>query len=182
MDKMAIIALALAKKNGGGGGGGTAYDSDPAMDGTASAGSSTAYARGDHVHPSDTSRLATDGDGSAVYGIRDRTYLYADIPSDEPVTFAELLARLGGWFSEIDGAIPHNYTTVIGVSQWTLSGTTYSYDVTLTGLTATSTVVIEFSDKETEFSMSQSANTLTISTETLPSADVAIKVLWYKGA
>lgn len=33
------------------GGGGTPYDSNPAMDGTASPGSSTAYARGDHVHP-----------------------------------------------------------------------------------------------------------------------------------
>lgn len=40
---------------------GTPYDSDPAMDGVASAGTENAYARGDHVHPSDTSRLATAG-------------------------------------------------------------------------------------------------------------------------
>ena len=33
----------------------------PLMDGTASAGSSAAYARGDHVHPTDTSRLSTSG-------------------------------------------------------------------------------------------------------------------------
>ena len=33
-----------------------AYTSDPAMDGTASAGSSTSWAKGDHVHPTDTSR------------------------------------------------------------------------------------------------------------------------------
>ena len=33
--------------------------SNPAMDGTASAGSSSAYARGDHVHPTDTSRQST---------------------------------------------------------------------------------------------------------------------------
>lgn len=32
----------------------------PAMDGTASAGSATTYARADHVHPSDTSRLAAN--------------------------------------------------------------------------------------------------------------------------
>lgn len=32
------------------------YTSDPAMDGTASAGSSDLYARGDHVHPTDTTR------------------------------------------------------------------------------------------------------------------------------
>ena len=32
----------------------------PAMDGTASRGSSTQYARADHVHPTDTSRLAAN--------------------------------------------------------------------------------------------------------------------------
>ena len=34
-----------------------AYTSTPEMDGTASAGSSTKYARGDHVHPSDTNKI-----------------------------------------------------------------------------------------------------------------------------
>ena len=40
------------------------YTSSPAMDGSASAGSSANYSRGDHVHPSDTSKLdisASDG-------------------------------------------------------------------------------------------------------------------------
>ena len=36
----------------------SAYTSTPAMDGTGSAGSSTKFARGDHVHPTDTSRQA----------------------------------------------------------------------------------------------------------------------------
>lgn len=36
----------------------TASTSTPKMDGTASYGSATAYARGDHVHPTDTSRAA----------------------------------------------------------------------------------------------------------------------------
>ena len=35
-------------------------DSAPAMDGTAAAGSSDSYARADHVHPTDTSRLAAN--------------------------------------------------------------------------------------------------------------------------
>ena len=35
------------------------YTNDPSMDGTASAGSSNLFARGDHVHPSDTSRVPT---------------------------------------------------------------------------------------------------------------------------
>lgn len=45
----------------GGGGGGDApdpYTSNPLMDGVASPGSSAKYARGDHVHPTDTSRAA----------------------------------------------------------------------------------------------------------------------------
>ena len=36
----------------------SAYTSNPAMNGTASAGSSTNWAKGDHVHPTDTSRQA----------------------------------------------------------------------------------------------------------------------------
>ena len=43
----------------GGGSSISPYTSNPAMDGTASAGSSNDYARGDHVHPSDTSRVPT---------------------------------------------------------------------------------------------------------------------------
>ena len=38
----------------------------PKMDGTAAIGSEMAFARGDHVHPKDTSKLNTDGDGSNV--------------------------------------------------------------------------------------------------------------------
>lgn len=47
-----------------------ASSATPAMDGTASAGSSTAYARGDHVHPTDTSRAPTSHASSATtYGV-----------------------------------------------------------------------------------------------------------------
>lgn len=38
----------------------------PKMDGAAAAGAENAFARGDHVHPTDTSRLGTTGDGSQV--------------------------------------------------------------------------------------------------------------------
>ena len=38
----------------------------PKMDGTAAAGTENAFARGDHVHPTDTSRLAASGDTLAV--------------------------------------------------------------------------------------------------------------------
>lgn len=38
----------------------------PKMDGAAAVGAEAAFARGDHVHPTDTSRLAATGDGSLV--------------------------------------------------------------------------------------------------------------------
>lgn len=41
----------------------SAYTSNPEMDGTASPGSSGAWAKGDHVHPSDTSRVPVYGMG-----------------------------------------------------------------------------------------------------------------------
>lgn len=44
----------------GGGGGAPATTTTPAMDGTASVGSENKYARGDHVHPTDTSRAPID--------------------------------------------------------------------------------------------------------------------------
>ena len=43
----------------------TPSDSDPVMDGSASSGSSSSYARGDHVHPSDTSKLNAPSGGTA---------------------------------------------------------------------------------------------------------------------
>lgn len=47
----------------------SAYTSNPAMNGTASAGSSTSWSKGDHVHPSDTSRAPTSHASSATtYG------------------------------------------------------------------------------------------------------------------
>jgi hypothetical protein len=47
---------------GAGGGGASPATVPPLMDGVAAVGASSAYARGDHVHPSDTSRVAKAGD------------------------------------------------------------------------------------------------------------------------
>lgn len=46
--------------------GAAASTTTPKMDGTAAVGSETAFARGDHVHPKDTSKLSTNGNGSNV--------------------------------------------------------------------------------------------------------------------
>lgn len=46
--------------------GAAASNTAPRMDGAAAVGEENAFARGDHVHPTDTTRLATTGDGSQV--------------------------------------------------------------------------------------------------------------------
>ena len=45
----------------------SAYASNPEMDGTASPGSSGSWARGDHVHPTDTSRVPVYGMGENLF-------------------------------------------------------------------------------------------------------------------
>ena len=66
------------------GGGGTPSTTTPKMDGTASAGSEDAYARGDHVHPTDTSRQAKitasgilkgDGSGGVTAAVAGTDYI-----------------------------------------------------------------------------------------------------------
>lgn len=59
----------------------SAYNSNPAMDGTASTGSSTFFARGDHVHPSDTTKadkvtVTTVSDDGAVSQALDAGKIY----------------------------------------------------------------------------------------------------------
>lgn len=51
--QIATTAFVMANSSGGGS---TPSDTNPAMNGAASPGVSTAYSRGDHVHPTDTSR------------------------------------------------------------------------------------------------------------------------------
>lgn len=53
-------------------GGVAPYTSNPEMDGTASAGDSANFSRGNHVHPSDTSRLAIDGTSVSLWGSSQR--------------------------------------------------------------------------------------------------------------
>lgn len=51
------------------------YTSSPAMDGTASAGSSDDYSRGDHVHPTDTSRQEALVSGTNIKTINNESIL-----------------------------------------------------------------------------------------------------------
>lgn len=62
----------------------------PKMDGTAAVGSETAFARGDHVHPTDTSRLGTSGDASRT------TVSFNPAASRENPASGETLAAIVG--------------------------------------------------------------------------------------
>lgn len=59
---VSAINKIVEKRIAGGGGSVEPTTTTPKMDGTAAVGSETAYARGDHVHPTDTSRVAKAGD------------------------------------------------------------------------------------------------------------------------
>lgn len=60
------------------------YTSTPLMDGTASAGSQNLYARGDHVHPSDTSRASKEELDALIrtsQSLIDQSFTYRESPS-----------------------------------------------------------------------------------------------------
>lgn len=87
----------------------TAYTSDPAMDGTASPGSSGSWARGDHVHPSDDNKadiiiasasgaIASFPDGGA-YPVHDLTIGIEPVQSGSGDPSPSNVRPISGWSS-----------------------------------------------------------------------------------
>ena len=73
----------------------------PKMNGAAAVGTEMAFARGDHVHPTDTTRLGTSGDGSAVTVSFNTAAERAGVVSGDTLAvamgkIAKYLADLGG--------------------------------------------------------------------------------------
>lgn len=115
----------------------TAYTSNPAMDGTASAGTSTSWAKGDHVHPTDTSRMAAnlkgvangvaslDAEGCVPLDQMPQSVLY---PASD-VVYGYYISNLGGFYedeqgtSEITGDTEKLYVNISGTPE-----TLYRYD------------------------------------------------------
>ncbi len=79
------------------------YTSDPSMDGTASAGSSNLYARGDHVHPSDTSRVPTTRTVNGHALSSNVTVGVNDITVPRPV--GQQSINLGSWITSTESLI-----------------------------------------------------------------------------
>lgn len=67
----AINKIVEKRIAGGGGGSVEPTTTTPKMDGTAAVGSETAYARGDHVHPTDTTRLGVNDTAANSYYLQD---------------------------------------------------------------------------------------------------------------
>lgn len=70
--------------------GAAASTTTPKMDGTATVGSEMAFARGDHIHPTDTSRLATNGDA------KDTTVTFTAASSRDAIATGEKLSVMMG--------------------------------------------------------------------------------------
>lgn len=89
--------------------GAAASTTTPKMNGTAAVGTEMAFARGDHVHPKDTSKLNTDGDGSNV------TVAFEASAKREAPTSGEKLSVLLGkvlkFFSDLKTAARRHTTT-----------------------------------------------------------------------
>ena len=118
-----------AIQQGGGGSDIDPYQQYPAMDGTASPGSSNDYARGDHVHPTDTSRaaaseitridaaLATKADQASIQQTIEDTvddWLTAQAPSIGTLSYAAKQALLACFrkVAWIDNQGPAYYSTL----------------------------------------------------------------------
>lgn len=101
--------------------GAVASSTTPKMNGTASAGTETAFARGDHVHPSDTSRVPTSRKVAGHALSSDVTLVKGDVglgnvdntaDADKPVSTAQQTA-LNGKVDKVSGKglSTNDYTT-----------------------------------------------------------------------
>lgn len=83
----------------------------PKMDGAAAVGAEMAFARGDHVHPTDTTRLGTNGDGSAVTVSFNAAAERAGVQSGD--TLAVAMGKIARYLSDL-GSLA--YKDAVGVS------------------------------------------------------------------
>ena len=155
----------------------------PLMDGVADVGSEIAYARGDHIHPTDTSRASTS-DLSTVSGrVQDNADDIDDIQNDITAIQSALTGKQDTLVSGTNiktvngnsllglGNITNN--KLMGINMYaftdTTSGTaavTQAYDITRTGDSSTPGYVIAFTsiigdtDSGTGFAMSKISETV----------------------
>jgi len=139
----------------------TASTTAPSMDGTASYGSGTSYARSNHVHPTDTSRQATLVSGTNIKTVNNESLL-------------------GSGNISVGGATYSTVAVQIATSAW--SGTTAT--VSVTGVTASNDVIVAPAPASTSawasagiYCSAQGAGTLTFTCSTVPSEAVTANVM-----
>lgn len=169
----------------------------PAMDGTAAVGTETTYARGDHVHPTDTSRAASTHDHGNIYsngkisgattigsndGLVFADWSMGNLISKSTISFdgstaTKALTQKGTWetFATMSTA-----TTTIATSDWSSSTCTKS----VTGVTASNTVIVaadpashDVASNAGVYCNGQGAGTLSFVCSTTPSASITVNVL-----
>lgn len=149
----------------------SATTTTPKMDGTAAVGSETTWAKGDHVHPTDTSRAPLAS--PALTGT-------PTAPTATAGTSSTQIATTAFVGTAIANAKPTTTTATVATSAWSnLSAT-----VNVTGVTASNTVIVapapasrEVAVKAQMYCSAQGAGTLTFACKTVPTANVTVNVM-----
>lgn len=131
----------------------------PSNLGTPSAGSASTWSRSDHVH-----RMPSASDVGAIAA-----------PSSPSA--GNVLTYSGSAWTAAAPVVPKYTTLTIATTDWSSSSCTK----TVTGMTSTAVVWIEYSDTTTEFTCSQSTDSLTFTCNSTPSAAVTVKVSFIEG-
>ena len=114
----------------------SAAQQNPQMDGQANVGSSSDYARADHMHPTDTTRAKTDlsnvSNGSVKTAMLDTDSVTAPKIAGGAVTMAKLA----------DHAVSVDYTATLNTT-WRGSAAPYTKEQTINGILATDKPLID---------------------------------------
>ena len=161
------------------------YTSNPAdLAASASPGSSDKYSRGDHVHKlpsaSDVGAQATITATGILKGAGSGSVSAATAGTDyqSAITASGILKGYGNGFvatavAGTDYQAPYSTTTLtIEANEWSNN----SVSKTVSGMTATALVFVEFSDTTTVYTVAQSTDTLTFTATAAPSAQITVKV------
>lgn len=149
----------------------SATTTTPKMDGTAAVGSETTWAKGDHVHPTDTTRAPLAS--PALTGT-------PTAPTATAGTSTTQIATTAFVGTAITNAKPTTTTATVTTSAWSNLTAT----VNVTGVTASNTVIVapapasrEVAVKAQMYCSAQGAGTLTFTCKTVPTASVTVNVM-----